>query len=72
MFTLLVPVIPMMAGVNDPGMIISLTPSHPMIPANASIPSNPNFLPEESPVVHCISEYKNITKDLFKPAASMH
>jgi len=43
-----------MLGVSDPGIVIELTPSPALIPARASVPPNPLYPPEKSPVVHCI------------------
>ena len=43
-----------MLGDSDPEILIKLTPSPALIPARASVPSNPLLPPEESPVVHCI------------------
>ena len=63
-----------MLGVSDPGMVMELIPSPALIPARASVPPNPLFPPEASPVVHWIlrAGYKNITKDSAALVASIH
>ena len=72
--TLLVCVMLIMLGVCDPGMVTKLKISPPLIPARASVPPNPLFPPELSPVVHCIlpSAYRNITNDSTPLVASTH
>ena len=62
----------MIFGVDDPGMMMSLTSSQPLIPTIAGFLPNPYLALGPSSVVHCMSEYKNITKDWFKPNASTH
>ena len=72
--TLLVWAMLMTLGVLDPGIVIELTRSPALIPANASVPPSPSSPPELSPVVHCIlpSAYKNITNDSTPLVASTH
>ena len=61
-----------MFGVSDPGIVIELIPSPALIPATASVPLSPLYPPLSSPVVHCISPYRNVTNDSDTLVDSMH
>ena len=54
MSTFVVWVMLIMLEVNDPGIVLKVTPSPASIPASAAVPPNPLLPPEESPVVHSI------------------
>ena len=64
----------MILGVSDPGIVTKFFPSPALIPARASVPPNPLYPPDLSPVVHCISPsaYRNITNDLTPLVARTH